>query len=283
MTDTLVWISGASSGIGAALARSVPYDDPHVVDISRSGGTPGTEHLPADLADPAAWSAVAAHFRARIAQFVGRRSRSASSSAEPGSAEFTGQRSRSAASSAAPGPAAPSDRRVVFVHAAGVLEPIGFSGEVDHGAYRHAVLLNAAAPQVLGDAFLAALHAAGFAGHADVVLISSGAASTPYEGWSAYCAGKAAGDMWVRTAGAEQARRHGGRRRILAVGPGVVDTAMQTRIRETDAHDFPQVDRFHRLHDEGQLLAPDDSAERVWALITGDAESGSILDVRDAY
>jgi benzil reductase ((S)-benzoin forming) len=242
VVDTLLWISGASSGIGAALAQTVPYANAHVVDISRSGGTPGTEHLPADLADPAAWSAIAAHFLVRLADFDG--------------------------------------SHVVFVHAAGVLEPIGFSGEVDHARYRTMVMVNCAAPPVLGDAFLNALEVSAFDGTADLVFISSGAAQRPTEGWSAYCAGKAGQDMWVRTAGAEQTRRKRGRR-LLSIAPGVVATKMQEQIRATDERDFPSVERFHRLHEQGALLAPRDSAERIWAAVTSDAASGTVIDVRD--
>lgn len=241
MADTLLWISGASSGIGAALAETAPYDDAHIIDISRSGGAPGTEHIPADLADPVVWGAVAAHFKGKLAEFTG--------------------------------------DHVVFVHAAGALKPIGFSGEVDHVAYRQTVLLNAAAPQVLGDALLNALNANEFDGTADLVLISSGAAKGPREGWSSYCAGKAALEMWVRTVGAEQARRGQGRR-VLAIAPGVVETPMQEQIRATDEHDFPSVERFRQMHAQGELLDPADSAKRIWALVRGDAESGAVLDVR---
>ncbi|MDA0166848.1 SDR family NAD(P)-dependent oxidoreductase [Solirubrobacter ginsenosidimutans] len=57
----VVWISGASSGIGAALAASVPYDGARVLGISRRPPPVG-EHVDADLSDPAAWARVAAHF-----------------------------------------------------------------------------------------------------------------------------------------------------------------------------------------------------------------------------
>jgi benzil reductase ((S)-benzoin forming) len=242
VTDVLLWITGASSGIGAALVETVPYDDVHIVDISRSGGTPRTEHVPADLSDPAAWSAIDAHFHARLDQFDG--------------------------------------RHVTFVHAAAALQPIGFAGEVDPVAYRRTALLDATAPQVLGDALLRALAASSFGGTADLVFVSSGAAKRPIEGWSAYCAGKAGQDMWVRTVGAEQHRRGTGHR-LLAIAPGVVATSMQKQIRATDERDFPDVGRFRQLHARGELLDPADSARRVWALVTGDAPSGTVLDVRE--
>ena len=48
--------------------------------------------------------------------------------------------------------------------------------------------------------------------------------------------------------------------RAYSVAPGVVDTAMQERIRECDADDFPDVDRFHELKasdgfNTGELVA----------------------------
>lgn len=241
MTDTRVWITGASAGLGAALVETLPFPDAHVVDVSRSGGTPGTEHLPADLADPAAWAAVGAHLNAQIG-------------------EFTGQ-------------------RLVLVHNAGLLEPIGFAGEVDAAAYRRLVLLDSAAPQVLGNAFLTAIAAAGFSGRADLVMITSGAARSVYPGWSAYGAGKAAVDQWVRIVGAEQAHRGSGVR-VVSVAPGVVDTGMQELVRDTDAVDFPAVGKFRDLAAAGDLVAPVDAARRIWALLEDDPEPGTVTDVR---
>jgi hypothetical protein len=131
---------------------------------------------------------------------------------------------------------------------------------------------------VLGDAFLRAARAT--AAPCFLVMISSGAARNVYEGWSAYGAGKAAVDHWVRTAGAEQERR-GGRVRILAVAPGVVETAMQERIRATAAEDFPEVQRFHELAERGELRAPEDAARDVWSLLDRDLPNGAVVDLRD--
>lgn len=241
MADALVWISGASSGIGAALASTVPFPA-RVIDISRSGGTPGTEHLTADLADPAAWSAVAAHFLDELGRFDG--------------------------------------GRVVFVHNAGVVDPVGFAGEVADDAYRVNVLVNSAAPQVLGHAFLRAVRESGYGGSADLVMLSSGAAKRPYPGWSGYSAGKAAVEAWVAAAGSEQ-RQRGSRCRVLAVAPGVVATPMQERIREASERDFPGVERFHDLHESGQLRKPEDAASDIWRLLErDDIEGGASVDAR---
>ena len=240
MADTLVWITGGSAGLGAALATTTPYDDCHVVSISRSPGPDGTEHLPADLSDPAAWSAVEAHLLARLTAFDG--------------------------------------SRAVFIHNAGTLEPIGFAGEVHTVGYRANVLLNSAAGQVLGHAMIKAVAESDFAGDVVIAMISSGAATSAYPGWSAYCAGKAALEHWVRTVGQEQNQR-GSSVTVLAVGPGVVATAMQARIRDTDEADFPAVERFQALHSDGNLAAPAAAAAAVWSVLTAGLESGTVTSV----
>jgi benzil reductase ((S)-benzoin forming) len=241
MADTLVWITGGSAGLGAALVAAVPYDDCHVVSISRSPGPDGAEHVPADLSDPAAWSAVEAHLKARLSAFNG--------------------------------------SRAVFVHNAGTLDPIGFAGEVDTVAYRANVLLNSAAGQVLGHAMIKAVGESQFTGDVLVAMISSGAATKPYPGWSAYSAGKAALEHWVRTVGEEQ-RLRGSSVSVVAVAPGVVATAMQARIRSSDAADFPTVERFQALHDEGHLAAPAEAAAAVWSILTSDLPSGTVTSVQ---
>jgi short-subunit dehydrogenase len=241
MVDTLIWITGASAGLGAALVETLPYDDAHVVSISRSPGPNDTEHVPADLADPVSWSAVQSHLLVRLADFSG--------------------------------------SRVVFIHNAGTIEPIGFAGEVDTVAYRNNVLLNSAAGQVLGHAFLNAVAESGFTGAAKLVMISSGAATNPYPGWSAYSAGKAALNHWVRAVGAEQ-RERGSNVSVLAIAPGVVATGMQSTIRSSDETDLPSVAKFHELHDEGQLASPVDAARSVWAVVDRDLPPGTVTDVR---
>lgn len=298
---SLVWISGASAGIGAALAASVPFPEARVIDLSRRGGT--VEHFPADLSDPADWVRVEQHFEESLAGFTG--------------------------------------ERVVFVHNAGTVVPIGPADAVDPEAYTRAVLLNSAAPQVLGRAFLHAT--ADLTCEKHLVILSSGAASTAYAGWSSYNAGKAAVDHWVRTVGQEQpplnpalaedepepgagrravapdeARLGAGRRvagaeelapgagcgaltadelgpeagngpgrwasrvgcRVIAVAPGVVDTAMQGEIRAVGAEAFPAVERFRELKESGSLITAEQAAHGIWSLFDRDFPNGSVLDLR---
>ena len=238
MSDTLIWISGASSGIGKALADNVPWDGPRIIDISRRGA-PGAEHVEADLSDPASWATVTESFQQELDDFAG--------------------------------------ERVVFVHAAGSVQPIGFAGEVDTEEYTRNVLLNSAAGQVLGHAFLAA--AKDVDAERYLVMLSSGAASLVGAGWSSYGAGKAALDQWVRDVGAEQDQRGGVH--VVAVAPGVVATDMQEQIRETRPEDFPKRDKFVELHESGELSDPDEVAPQIWALLQKGFENGAVLDLRE--
>ena len=239
MSNHLVFISGGSSGIGQALARAVPFAEARVLNLSRRS-TSGTEHVPVDLSDPAAWPQVAELFAREMKGFGG--------------------------------------EGIWFLHSAGTLEPMGFAGEVDPAGYTRQVLLNAASPQVLGDAFLRA--AKETRAPCTFLQIGSGAAHSVYEGWSAYCGGKAAADHWVRTVGAEQTRR-GGRCRVISIAPGIVATAMQDQIREMEAQAFPDVERFRELHRDGALRPPDEVATELWARIRGDFDNGAVIDLRD--
>ncbi len=238
--DTLasvVWISGASSGIGEELARTVPDEGARVIGISRRAPR-AVEHLAADLSDPASWRLVGASFDRELAAFQG--------------------------------------GRVVFIHAAGTIEPLGFAGEVDNERYAANVMLNSAAPQVLGHLFLAAARHLAVDRH--LVMITSGAARSVYAGWSSYGAGKAAIDQWVRDVGAEQDRRGGAR--VLAVAPGTVDTPMQALLRAVADDDFPQRQRFLDLHADRRLADPTEVARRIWRLLDGGLDNGSVVDLR---
>ena len=236
--SSLIWISGASGGIGAALVTSVPWPDARIIGINRRPA-PGTEHLEADLSDPASWRVAGESFRRELSGFAG--------------------------------------ERVVFIHAAGTVDPVGFAGEVDTGAYARAVVLNSAAPQVLGHLFLAA--ARGVDTDRALVMLTSGAAQSVYAGWTAYGAGKAATDQWVRNAGTEQSIRGG--THVLAVAPGTVDTAMQGVLRDTSEDDFPKRQKFVDLHRDGKLADVAEVAGRIWRLLDAGLDNGSVVDLRD--
>ena len=159
----LIFVSGGSSGIGAALTAHLSgFPNVAVATLSRSD-VDMDHHLSVDLSDPGEWSSVA-EWMASVADEV-------------------------------------QPTAIWFFHCAATLNPIGFAGEVDADAYTSNVLLNSASPQVLGDRFIAIAKRLDVP--AVMVQISSGAATKAYPGWSSYCAAKAAVDHWTRTVGKE--------------------------------------------------------------------------------
>lgn len=87
-----------------------------------------------------------------------------------------------------------------------------------------------------------------------LVNISSGASQKGYHGWGAYCAGKAAVDRLTETIALEE-------KQIgliaLSVAPGIIDTEMQTLIRQTPESIFPSRSRFIDLKNQNRFNSPE--------------------------
>jgi benzil reductase ((S)-benzoin forming) len=146
----------------------------------------------------------------------------------------------------------------LWVNNAGVLGPIGPLADADPEQLRMNLDVN-----VLGVAYGTAAfarHVRGRAGSGLLVNISSGAATTVYVGWAAYCASKAAVDMLTAVVASEEGEAG---LAALALSPGPIDTDMQALIRATPASVLPASDRFRRLHAEGGFTTP----EQVGAFI----------------
>jgi benzil reductase ((S)-benzoin forming) len=114
-----------------------------------------------------------------------------------------------------------------------------------------------------------------------IIYISSGAAKRAIPSWSQYCASKAALDMFAETL---QLELNTEARDIVvrSVAPGVVDTPMQTLIRETDESDFPSVENFRALHENGELSSPQEVAQKLGKVINNpELFSGVCLSLRE--
>jgi benzil reductase ((S)-benzoin forming) len=95
-----------------------------------------------------------------------------------------------------------------------------------------------------------------------LVNISSGASTSVYQGWSAYCASKAAVDQATRVVAAEEADAG---LRAYAIAPGVVDTDMQAMIRATSPEAFPAVERFRKMAETSEFNSPQWVADHILA------------------
>jgi benzil reductase ((S)-benzoin forming) len=157
---------------------------------------------------------------------------------------------------------------------AGVVEPIGDLAALEAATLVPHLQLNLVSPMLTTAAFIQATD--GWNCTRRVLAISSGAARRPIEGWSAYCAGKAGLDMFVRSINAEYAARPAGKSvRAVALAPGVIDTGMQDIIR---TQEFAQVARFRDLKSQGNLASPDTVAAAIKKYLERDDFGATELD-----
>ncbi len=167
-------------------------------------------------------------------------------------------------------------RQLLLVNNAGTLQPMGPLPLQDAAEVARAVAVNVAAPLMLAAALAQA--GAGTVRERRVLHVSSGAARTPYAGWSVYCATKAALDHHAR---AVQADATPGLR-ICALAPGVIDTGMQGEIRASTRERFALRERFVRMHASGELVAPAECAMHlVDFLLDPDFGREPVADLRE--
>ena len=124
----------------------------------------------------------------------------------------------------------------VLINNAGVIEPFGPLAAADPRAWAHAVDINFKGVFFGMRAVLPGMRAQG-AGV--IVNLGSGAAHNPLEGWSHYCAAKAATDMLTRCAHLENRGRGV---RVFSLSPGTVATDMQRQIRASGINPVSQMD-----------------------------------------
>lgn len=141
-------------------------------------------------------------------------------------------------------------KEIVLINNAATLGEVKHLGDLDQHEIAKAFNVNIAAPAILMNGFISQYkkHTA----KRLIINLTSGAATSPYDGWSLYCAGKASIDMLSRVAAAEQ-ELEGTGIKVLAIAPGVVDTGMQTAIRSTDQKGFSRKQKFIELHENRQL------------------------------
>lgn len=251
--STLVIITGASRGLGHAMAAQYLDDGADVVGLSRGlstalhGTPPGKlQQWTVDLADPLP-----------LAERLG---------------AWLADLGREAAG------ALPA--RVRLIHNAAALSEPGDVGDADPAELAKSLRIGLEAPVALTAAFLRATTGWTTADRR-VLFISSGLGRRAMAGSAAYCAQKAGLDHFARAlALEEQAHAHGAR--VASVAPGIIDTDMQKQLRGADPTRFAAQGTFAGFHDSGALDSPAAAAGKVIALLErDDYGSNPVTDVRE--
>ncbi|MGD9211847.1 MAG: SDR family NAD(P)-dependent oxidoreductase [Desulfobacteraceae bacterium] len=114
-----------------------------------------------------------------------------------------------------------------------------------------------------------------------IINISSGASQNAYAGWGPYCSSKAGLNMLTKCVALEQGNGFNAVK-ISSFAPGVIDTDMQTQIRNSSCEDFPMRERFLLLKQKQLLMSPDLVAETLLSFDRNDAlVQGGFHDIRD--
>eukprot|EP00743_Colponemidia_sp_Colp-15_P010349 GILK01011391.1.p1 GENE.GILK01011391.1~~GILK01011391.1.p1 ORF type:complete len:270 (-),score=22.22 GILK01011391.1:319-1104(-) len=168
--------------------------------------------------------------------------------------------------------------KVTFIHNAGSLGPLGAAQLHSSGTAAAYLAFNVGSTIGISSLFMNA-----FLGDSSVqvrlINISSKAAIEPFKSYSLYCAGKAARDSYLAVVAAENSNSN---LKTLNYAPGPMDTDMATEIRQSSSVDKDLRTLYQRMHSEGTLVSPEDSASKLVGLLKEDAFiSGSHIDYYD--
>lgn len=157
-----------------------------------------------------------------------------------------------------------TDEALVFIHNAGMLGKVNRFADLEKEDTSEVMQLNYLAGTALLHQLVRKLKPNQiFTG----VFISSGAGKRAIPSWAAYCASKAAVDLFLSTFQAEEEEKPNSTIRVYAFSPGVVDTSMQAQIRNSNKENFSSLERFQELHSGNELLNPGIVAQKLAALI----------------
>jgi len=124
----------------------------------------------------------------------------------------------------------------VLINNAGMIEPIATLDTADPAAWGQAIDINL---KGVFHGIRAVLPGMLARGGGTIITVSSGAAHSPLEGWSAYCSAKAGAAMLTACLHHET---HGRGIRAMGLSPGTVATDMQKVIRASGVNPVSQLD-----------------------------------------
>ena len=158
-------------------------------------------------------------------------------------------------------PKVDEDEHVCLINNAGEIGEIDKFGNKKTNDIINEFNLNTVAPSILSNSFIRSYQDQ--SNHPIIINISSGAALRPIESWGTYCQSKAALDMLTKIINQEHNSI-----KAYSIYPGVVDTEMQKKIRDTDIEKFALKDVFVEYFRNNELVDPKIISKKIYHILS---------------
>ena len=158
----------------------------------------------------------------------------------------------------------PKIESIYLINNAGVLSPVApIEANKTENILKN-VNINLIAPMIMTSNFIK--HSNGLKLDKRIMNISSGSAKYLLPSQSCYSTSKAGLDSFSKSVSLEQIDKPFPVK-VVSVYPGVIDTQLQSEIRSVRKEDFPYVDQFIQLSEEGKLQTPEYTAGKLIELL----------------
>jgi len=164
---------------------------------------------------------------------------------------------------------------ICLVNNAAMLEPLKPIEECQAEEISNNLHISLIAPIILSSCFIRRTETLNV--RRKIVNISSGAGVHPLEDMSIYCTAKAGLNMFTSCIGVEQTAK-GNPIEIIAVDPGMVETAMQKTARGKDIEDFAMAGFFKKAYINGELQSTEQLVADLKNIINKEYETGRIMN-----
>lgn len=169
--------------------------------------------------------------------------------------------------------------KIILINNAGIVGDIKHIGNLDNEKIISTYFINLVSPTILTNLFIYSFNKKNIP--KQVINISSGAGRSAIDGWSVYCASKAGLDMFSLVFKEEISAKKLNAK-VISLAPGIIDTNMQSEIRQAKKNDFTNIDQFIAYKNNGNLALPEETAKQVIRFISDEKlMDNTICSVRD--
>ena len=168
-----------------------------------------------------------------------------------------------------------SAKEIFLINNAGEIGDIKKYGNKDLESIINEININLSAPTIICNKFIRKYNR--LKSRLTIINISSGAALRPIKSWGTYCQSKAGIDMLTKIINEENEKI-----KAYSIYPGVVNTEMQEKIRNTSVENFPLKHQFVDYYKKNELTNPETVASKIYYIMSNLSEfSTNLISLRD--